>query len=97
MPTVWALPDIANPIIKIWPEDALVFVEGPSDTHHIDLPTAHILSLLSSQKSIEESEIREYLNSSYDTQFDQSQVHGILSRLQRMRLVEQIANGSASE
>ena len=94
---VWTLPKNINLSIKIWSEDALAFVEGPADTHHIDLPAAYILSVLSEKETAELEDLQLKLNSHSDGEFDHAQARDILSRLQRMRLVEQIANGSASE
>ena len=77
--------------IKNWKNDAIVFHEGPDDTHLVDLHTASILELLNSQSLTSEKDMVNHLTTEYKKAFQNDDVCAILRTLKSLKLVEEIS------
>jgi len=88
---MWQITDKDQLHIKKWENDAIIFLEGPDDTHLIDLNTASILEFLNLNPLSTEIDITHQLNNKYGNTLQQNDVCNILKTLKSLKLVEKIS------
>jgi len=88
---MWQITKDSQLHVKKWEKGAIVFLEGPDDTHLIDLNTASILEFLKLHPLATEIDITRQLNSEYDNTIQQDDVYAILRKLKSLKMVEEIS------
>jgi len=91
---MWQITNKNQLHIKKWENDAIVFLEGPDDTHLVDLNTASILKFLKLNPLSTEIDITHQLNNEHGNTLQQNDVCDILKTLKSLKMVEEISETS---
>lgn len=96
VPRTYCIASLGKLHFRQWDNDGLVFVEGPDDTHLVNLPTIHLLEFLVLHSGSSEVDMKEFLITKLALEFNETEFRRMLTKLLNIRLVESIENNIPS-